>query len=50
VLNRVHPGAIIIVHDGAEERATLVETLRLFLDGMAERGYEVTTVSGLVDG
>jgi len=49
VLDRVYPGAIIVVHDGAEERATLVETLRLILDGLEEGGYRVTTVSGLVE-
>ena len=48
VLKRVYPGAIIIVHDGADERATLVETLGLILDGLEERGFQVMTVSGLV--
>lgn len=48
VLGRVHPGAIVILHDGTDERATLPETLRLILDGLAEQGYRVETVSGLV--
>ena len=48
VLKRVYPGAIVVLHDGAEERATLVETLGLILDGLEERGFQVKTVSGLV--
>jgi peptidoglycan/xylan/chitin deacetylase (PgdA/CDA1 family) len=48
VLGRVHPGAIIVLHDGKDERVRLPETLRLVLDGLAARGYRVGTVSDLV--
>jgi peptidoglycan/xylan/chitin deacetylase (PgdA/CDA1 family) len=48
VLARIHPGAIVILHDGADERATLPETLGLILDGLAERGYRAVTVTELV--
>ena len=48
VLGRVHPGAIIVLHDGQDERVRLPETLRLVLDGLATRGYRVGTVSALV--
>lgn len=48
VLGRVRPGAIIILHDGADERAGLLETLPRVLEGLADRGYEVVTVSELV--
>lgn len=49
VLRRVYPGAIIILHDGEDERATLVEALRLILDGLETEGYRILTVSQLVD-
>ena len=48
VLGRVAPGDVIILHDGEDERAVLVETLDRILAGLAARGFRVTTVSGLV--
>jgi peptidoglycan/xylan/chitin deacetylase (PgdA/CDA1 family) len=48
VLGRVAPGDVIILHDGEDERAGLVETLERILAGLAARGFQVTTVSGLV--
>jgi len=48
VLKRVYPGAIIILHDGQDERASVVETLERLLPELLERGYSVMTVSELV--
>jgi len=48
VLGRVYPGAIIVLHDGQEERVRLPETLALVLDGLQARGYRVGTISELV--
>jgi len=49
VLDRLHPGAIIILHDGQDERASLPATLRLVLEGIEAQGYQATTVSNLVE-
>ena len=48
VLERVQPGDVIILHDGADERAVLGETLGLVMAGLAERGLRAVTVSELV--
>jgi peptidoglycan/xylan/chitin deacetylase (PgdA/CDA1 family) len=49
VLGRVRPGDVIILHDGAEERAVLVDVLERILPELAARGFRVTTVSDLVE-
>lgn len=38
VLKRIHPGAIVLLHDGAANRAT-ADALPLILDGLTRRGY-----------
>lgn len=48
VLGSMYPGAIIILHDGQDQRAGLVKTLQLVLEGLKAEGYEVLTVSELV--
>ena len=47
VLERVQPGDVIILHDGADERAVLGETLDLVLAGLDARGLRAVTVSEL---
>jgi peptidoglycan/xylan/chitin deacetylase (PgdA/CDA1 family) len=48
VLNRVHPGGVIILHDG-KQRMHTVETLKIILPKLKEMGYEVTTVSSMIE-
>lgn len=38
VLHNIHPGAIVLLHDGASNAAT-ADALPLILDGLARRGY-----------
>ncbi len=48
VLDRVHPGAIILMH--ASDTCTQTpEALPRVLDGLKARGYELVTVSGLLE-
>jgi peptidoglycan/xylan/chitin deacetylase (PgdA/CDA1 family) len=47
VEKRVHPGAIIILHDGATRTHT-IPTLQRVLPKLKEMGYEVTTVTELL--
>ncbi|MDO8964104.1 MAG: polysaccharide deacetylase family protein [Coriobacteriia bacterium] len=48
ILRRVHPGDIILVHDGMGRRAGSVAALAIVLDGLKARGYRVVTVSELL--
>lgn len=54
VLDRVHPGAIIIFHDGDEheraDRSPTVEALKVILPGLEAAGYRLVTVSELMAG
>eukprot|EP00798_Chlamydomonas_sp_ICE-L_P007799 gene7799-993_t len=45
VLHNVQPGSIIILHDC---RPWLIPTLKAILPALRDRGYQVTTLSGLV--
>lgn len=47
VLARAKPGSIILMHDGGREGATTVDAVKLIVPALRERGYEVTTVSGI---
>lgn len=49
VLRRVRPGAIVILHEGRPERAIVTDVLDDVLPELALRGYEITTVSELLD-
>ena len=50
VLNTVQPGDIIVLHDGEKGRSQrTIATLEKILPALAERGYQVTTLSNLVD-
>jgi peptidoglycan-N-acetylglucosamine deacetylase len=49
VLSEVHPGAIVLLHDGGigggnPDRTNTVEALPQIIDGLRERGYEPVTV------
>jgi len=45
----VRPGGILLAHDGGiPDRRTTVEALPALLDTLAERGYEIVTVSDLL--
>ncbi len=52
VLARVHPGAIVILHDsdetGTADRASTVAALKIILPALKLRGYELVTVSELL--
>jgi len=44
VLNRVHPGAVVVLHN----RPWTVSTLKTILPRLKDMGYKVTTLSGLL--
>ncbi len=48
ILAQVRPGSIILMHPMYGRKGTARAALPLVLDGLAARGYEVTTVSGLL--
>lgn len=47
VLDRVQPGAIVVLHEGYAERADVVHLTDRVLTGLRERGYEAVTLSEL---
>ena len=54
VVNRVHPGSIIIFHDSDEQdkadRRPTVEALKLILPALQKMGYRLVTISQLMAG
>lgn len=49
MLDHVHPGAILLAHDGGvPDRSRTVAVLPRLLDGLRSRGYEVVTVTELL--
>jgi peptidoglycan/xylan/chitin deacetylase (PgdA/CDA1 family) len=48
MLFNTHPGAILILHDGSEQRARTVAVLDRVLAELQRRGYRVVTVSELL--
>lgn len=48
VLNKTKPGAIILLHDGGQNRETTVAALPFLIDGLKKRGYSFATVSELL--
>jgi peptidoglycan/xylan/chitin deacetylase (PgdA/CDA1 family) len=44
VLAAVHPGAIVIMHDGGGDRSETVEALRTIVPGLLAGGYHLVTV------
>ena len=52
VLDNMHPGAIILMHDGAEQdgdRTNIIEALHQIIPTLQEQGYEFVTVSELLN-
>jgi peptidoglycan/xylan/chitin deacetylase (PgdA/CDA1 family) len=52
VLSNVHPGAIILMHDGAEwdgDRTNTIKSLRQIIPALKEQGLEFETVPELLD-
>ena len=47
ILLNIRPGAIIVIHDGAEDRERTVVALRHMLPVLRDRGYRVVTLSKL---
>jgi peptidoglycan/xylan/chitin deacetylase (PgdA/CDA1 family) len=50
VLSRVHPGAIILLHDGYSSRWQTAQALPLIIKGLKRRGYVPVTLAQLVAG
>jgi len=48
VLNKVEPGNIILLHDGRLDRTKTVKALPLLLKGLKERGYQVISLSEML--
>ena len=49
ILRAVHPGAIIILHDGGARGERTARVLERVLPGLARRGYRVVTLTELFD-
>jgi peptidoglycan-N-acetylglucosamine deacetylase len=49
VLQNVHPGAIVVLHDGADRGPRTAEVLRAILPELTRQGYRVVTVSTLLE-
>ncbi len=54
VLSKVHPGAIVLMHDGGlsggnPDRIATIQALPSILTGLREGGYELTTVPEIID-
>jgi peptidoglycan/xylan/chitin deacetylase (PgdA/CDA1 family) len=47
ILNRVFPGAVIILHDGQQRGLRTAAVLDVVLPQLRDRGYQVTTLSAL---
>ena len=46
VLSRVRPGSVVIMHD---RRKYSVEQIRLVLEGLEKKGFEATSLGGLLE-
>lgn len=52
VLDKIHPGAIILMHDGAEsggDRTNTIESLHQIIPALQKQGYEFVTVPELLN-
>jgi peptidoglycan-N-acetylglucosamine deacetylase len=47
-VQRIRPGSIAVLHEGADDRAGVVDTAQLVLDGMSNLGLRSVTLSDLV--
>jgi peptidoglycan-N-acetylglucosamine deacetylase len=48
VLRQANKGNIVLLHDGGGEREQTVQALPLIIDGLRAKGYELTSVAGLL--
>ena len=48
VTSAVHPGAIVVMHDGGGPRDQTVEALPAIIDNLQHRGYHLVTVTRLI--
>ncbi len=49
VLSKAYNGAIVLMHDGGGDRSQTVEALPDIIDGLLDDGYELVTVSELLE-
>ncbi|GAA4414265.1 polysaccharide deacetylase family protein [Fodinibacter luteus] len=49
VVDRIRPGAVVVLHEGRPERARVVDLLDRLLDELDRRGYAAVTLSRLVE-
>ena len=50
VLDHVHPGMVLLAHDtGSADRIVGLRAMPALIDGLRDRGYELVTVSELVE-
>ena len=47
ILLNIRPGAVIVIHDGAEDRERTVVALQIMLPVLRDRGYRVVTLTEL---
>lgn len=48
ILRNIHPGGVIVLHDGSADRIRTVAVLERILPALRRRGYRIVTVSELV--
>jgi peptidoglycan-N-acetylglucosamine deacetylase len=48
VMNQANKGNIVLLHDGGGDRAQTVAALPLIIDGLRAKGYQLTSVAGLL--
>jgi peptidoglycan/xylan/chitin deacetylase (PgdA/CDA1 family) len=49
VIDNVHPGAIVIMHDGGGDRSATATALKRILPALKTRGYRFATVTEILD-
>jgi peptidoglycan-N-acetylglucosamine deacetylase len=50
ILDLVHNGSIILMHDGGGDRSQTVEALPLIIQRLQDRGFQFVTIQQMVDG
>ena len=48
VMNQIHDGAVVVMHDGGGPRQGTVEAIRRLVPALQQRGYQLVTMSELV--
>lgn len=49
VMNKVHPGSIVLMHDGGGNRAQTVEATDLMIKALLAQGYSFVTIDELIE-